>query len=125
MKFRTATTLKIMATPQSNSTSCGSLGRAPRTREKISVVWQKKQAWALKPRVSSRPASIFLGRFVLLLALLGAFVSFAADVTVYDSVVSLATNGTKNYTFTDPGTGQSVTIAVTMSPSSSDPPAVF
>jgi len=40
----------------------------------------------------------------------------AANVTVYDSVVNLATNVTKNYQFTDPLSGQSVTIAVTMTP---------
>ena len=39
----------------------------------------------------------------------------AADVTVYDSVVSLATNLTKNYTFTDGASGQNVVIALTMS----------
>ncbi|HEY3762578.1 MAG TPA: YHYH protein [Verrucomicrobiae bacterium] len=40
----------------------------------------------------------------------------AADVTVYDSVVNLATNVTKNYLFTDPSSDQSVTIAVSMTP---------
>ncbi len=60
---------------------------------------------------------------VLLLAAIG---SRAADVTVYDSVVSLATNGNENYTFTDLSSGQSVVIAVTMSPySPSDPTPGF
>ncbi len=43
----------------------------------------------------------------------------ASDVTVYDSVISLATNVTQNYTFTDPTNGLSVVVAVTMTPSSS------
>ena len=38
----------------------------------------------------------------------------AANVTNYDSIVSLATNTTKNYTFTDPASGQSAVVAVTM-----------
>ena len=40
--------------------------------------------------------------------------SRAADITVNDSIVSLATNATKNYTFMDPATSQSVIVAVTM-----------
>ena len=39
----------------------------------------------------------------------------AGDLTVYDAITSLATNGTKNYTFTDFSSGDYVTIAVTMS----------
>ncbi|HEV2696037.1 MAG TPA: hypothetical protein VG347_24325, partial [Verrucomicrobiae bacterium] len=38
----------------------------------------------------------------------------AASVTNYESIVSLATNAIKNYTFTDPASGQSVVVAVTM-----------
>jgi len=38
----------------------------------------------------------------------------AATITVADSIVSLATNATKNYTFTDPNSVQSVVVAVTM-----------
>lgn len=38
----------------------------------------------------------------------------AANVTNYDSIVSLATNATKNYTFTDTASGQSAVVAVTM-----------
>ena len=38
----------------------------------------------------------------------------AATVTVGDSIVSLATNATKTYTFTDPNSVQSVAVAVTM-----------
>jgi hypothetical protein len=40
----------------------------------------------------------------------------SANVIVYDSVISLATNVTKDYQFTDPSSGQSVSIAVTMTP---------
>ncbi|KAF0176312.1 MAG: Uncharacterized protein FD161_3098 [Limisphaerales bacterium] len=51
----------------------------------------------------------------------------AADVTVSDTLVALASsvNGTKNYTFTDAGSGQSVTVAVTMSPFSQTAGEVF
>lgn len=51
----------------------------------------------------------------------------AADVTVSDSIVSLAAsvNGTKNYTFTDAGSGQSITVAVTMTPFSQTVGEVF
>ncbi len=38
----------------------------------------------------------------------------AATVTAFDSIVSLATNATKNYTFADPASGQSVVLAVTI-----------
>ncbi len=38
----------------------------------------------------------------------------AATINNYDSIVSLATNVTKTYTFTDPNSVQSVVIAVTM-----------
>jgi hypothetical protein len=51
-----------------------------------------------------------------------AFISLAANavnVPVYDSIVSLATNGVKQYTFTDPMSGAYATIEVTMSPYSS------
>ena len=58
---------------------------------------------------------------VLMLAL-GAS---AANVTVSDSIVALATNGTKNYTFTDPGSGQSATVALTITPFSTDPLATL
>ena len=46
----------------------------------------------------------------------------AADVTVSDAIVSLAAsaNGTKNYTFTDAASGQSVTVALTMTAFSPD-----
>ncbi|HEY1662692.1 MAG TPA: YHYH protein [Verrucomicrobiae bacterium] len=47
----------------------------------------------------------------------GAVISAqSANLTVYDSVVNLATNATKDYQFVDPSSGQSVTIAVTMTP---------
>src|SRR5262245_22341348 len=39
-----------------------------------------------------------------------------ADVTGYDSIISLVTNVTKNYVFVDSGSGQSVTIGVTITP---------
>ena len=57
--------------------------------------------------------------FIILAAIAFVTVAHAANVTVYDSVVSLATNLTENYTFTDSSSGQSVVIAVTMSPYSS------
>jgi len=57
--------------------------------------------------------------FIILAAIVFVTVAHAANVTVYDSVVSLATNLTENYTFTDSSSGQSVVIAVTMSPYSS------
>lgn len=64
--------------------------------------------------------------FIIVVAIAFAAVARAADVTNYDSVVSLATNATKNYTFTDSLSGQSVTIAVTMTPySSSNASPVF
>ncbi len=49
----------------------------------------------------------------------------AASVTNYDSIVSLATNLTKNYTFTDSASGQNVVIAVTMSPYAGGAAATF
>ena len=51
----------------------------------------------------------------------------AADVTVSDMLVALASSagGTKNYTFTDAASGQSVTVAVTMSPYSQTAGEVF
>lgn len=49
----------------------------------------------------------------------------AANVTVSDSIVSLATNGTKNYTFTDSVSGQSATVALTITPFSTDPLATL
>ncbi|MFA6543529.1 MAG: YHYH protein, partial [Limisphaerales bacterium] len=60
---------------------------------------------------------------VWLMALLVA--APAADVTVSDAIVSLAAsaNGTKNYTFTDAASGQSVTVALAMTPFSPDPAA--
>ena len=66
--------------------------------------------------------TILLG---LLVTMAFSTLTHAADVTVYDSVVTLATNGTKNYTFTDSASGQSAVLAVTMSPYSTDPAAVF
>ena len=53
--------------------------------------------------------------------------AYAADVTVSDTLASLASsaNGTKNYTFADAASGQSVTIAVTMSPYSQTAGEVF
>lgn len=55
---------------------------------------------------------------LLLLTALSALTARAqfANVTVADSVVSLATNATKNYTFTDPANGLSAIVAVTMTP---------
>lgn len=48
------------------------------------------------------------------------------SVTKSDSIISLATNVTKNYTFTDASTGQSITVAVTMTPySASNASPVF
>src|SRR4051794_35288609 len=43
----------------------------------------------------------------------------ASDVAVSDSLLTLATNVTQNYTFTDPSNGLSVVVAVTMAPYSS------
>jgi hypothetical protein len=46
--------------------------------------------------------------------------------TNFDSIISLATNVTKNYTFTDPSNGLSVVVAVTLTPySSTNANAVF
>ncbi|MEY4201007.1 MAG: hypothetical protein RLZZ265_2747 [Verrucomicrobiota bacterium] len=62
------------------------------------------------------------------LALLSLLVpAHAADVTVSDTLVSLASSagGTKNYTFTDAASGQSVTVAVTMTPYSQTVGEVF
>jgi hypothetical protein len=158
MKFRTAATLKNMATPHVRAEAESSLGK------RISVVWQKRQSWVVKPRVLSMTASFcgekeklcplipehhltpalsptscrrgrkiarrgpvcrFFSRLAVFVGLASAIHSLAADVTVSDSVVSLAINGTTNYTFTDPGSGQDVVVAVTMSPYSTDPAAVF
>ena len=59
---------------------------------------------------------------ILILSLAAAFVpARAADLIMSDSIVSLATNGTKYYTFVDPASGHFVELAVTMSPYSSDP----
>jgi hypothetical protein len=62
-------------------------------------------------------------------ALLAIFVTavsvHAADVTISNSVVALATNGTVNYTFTDPTTAQSVVVAVTLTPYSPTGTATF
>src|SRR5580698_8008854 len=52
-------------------------------------------------------------------AVLALNVTQAQNVTNYDSIVSLANNLTKNYTFTDTTSGQSVVVAVTMTPYSS------
>ena len=62
-----------------------------------------------------------------LAALLLALPLRAADVTVADSLVALASSasGTKNYTLTDATSGQSITVAVTMSPYSQTPGEVF
>ena len=59
-------------------------------------------------------------------AVLALNVTQAQNVTNYDSIVSLAINLTKNYTFTDTTSGQSVVVAVTMTPySSSNASPVF
>lgn len=58
-------------------------------------------------------------------ALLLALEMQAANVTVSDSIVALATNGTKNYTFTDAASGQSAMVAVTLTPFSTDPLATL
>lgn len=58
------------------------------------------------------PVLLIVGALIL-----GASVpTRAANVTVYDSIINLATNTTKDYRFIDPLSGQSVTIAVTMTP---------
>ena len=59
------------------------------------------------------------------LAVIIAFSASAANVTVSDSIVALATNGTRNYTFTDAGSGQSATVALTITPFSTDPLATL
>lgn len=59
------------------------------------------------------------------LALFATLAAHAANVTVSDSIVALATNGTKLYTFTDPGSGQSATVALTITPFSPDPLATL
>jgi len=57
-------------------------------------------------------------KIVLAMTVLALFASAptapAANVTNYESIVSLALNTTKNYTFTDTASGQSVVVAVTM-----------
>jgi hypothetical protein len=52
--------------------------------------------------------------FAFVMSLTSAWSAAAANATNYDSIVSLGTNVTKNYTFTDAMSGQSVVIAVTM-----------
>ncbi len=66
-------------------------------------------------------------RNLLLSLALAAFTTAAgaASVTLSDSIVSLATNGTKYYTFVDPVSGHFVELAITMSVYSSDPADVF
>ena len=59
------------------------------------------------------------------LALFATLAAHAANVTINDSIVALATNGTRNYTFTDPLSGQSATVAVSITPYSTDPLATF
>lgn len=54
-----------------------------------------------------------------LLVLFAARSTHAVEITIQDSVVSLATNATKNYTFTDPTNGLEVVVTVTMTPYSS------
>ncbi len=56
---------------------------------------------------------------LLFLITWGAGTARAVDLTVDDSVINLATNVTKNYTFADPASGQSIVVAVTMTPYSS------
>src|SRR5262249_12584970 len=74
-----------------------------------------------------RARRIVLSQLVLLafLAVFSLTNSRAADVTLSNSIVTLALAGTNNYTFTDPNTGASVVIAVTMKPYSSDPDDVI
>ncbi|MEY4385900.1 MAG: hypothetical protein RLY20_1183 [Verrucomicrobiota bacterium] len=58
-------------------------------------------------------------------ALFAAAAAGAANVTVSDSLVSLATNSWKYYTFTDSASGQSATIALAITPFSTDPLATL
>jgi YHYH protein len=64
---------------------------------------------------------------IVLALLSAAFVvsAQAASVSLSDSIVSLATNGTKYYTFLDPVSGHFVEVALTMKAHSSDPAAVL
>ncbi|NBV20970.1 MAG: YHYH protein [Proteobacteria bacterium] len=82
--------------------------------------------------VSARPGSLLfwwrrLAPLAALIALLLPGVLQGASVTVSDAVVNLASSagGAKNYTFTDATSGQSVTVALTLTSFSSDPAAVL
>jgi hypothetical protein len=63
-------------------------------------------------KTNTRTSLILAAAIWMPLAL--AQITAAAGATDYDSIVSLATNVTKNYTFTDAASGQGVVIAVTM-----------
>ena len=55
-----------------------------------------------------------------------AALNLTATVSATNSIVSLATNGTQNFTFTDPASGENVVIALSMSPySASNASPVF
>jgi hypothetical protein len=64
---------------------------------------------------------------ISLAALTAAFVASAtaADITITDSITSLATNGTKYYTFVDPASGHFIQVSLSMSAWSSDPADVL
>ncbi len=76
------------------------------------------------PRIPFRERALLSFIFTIVLLALATTVP-AANVTIPDSIVVLATNLTKNYTFTDATSGESVTVAVTISPYSTNGPAVF
>src|SRR5262245_36799 len=59
-----------------------------------------------------------IAQFALLALLIASRPAPAVSVTVFDSIVDLATNVTKNYTFTDPTNGLEVVVSVTMTPHS-------
>ena len=81
-----------------------------------------------RERAASEMKSFMKKLLLLPLAVLAALApTRAALVNVTDTLVNLAAsaNGTKNYTFTDAASGQSVTVAVTLTPFSPDPAAVL
>lgn len=63
-------------------------------------------------------ASLVAGLMTLLLL---APCASAVNVILFDSIVSLAASGTNYYTFKDPVSGESVIVALTMTPVSNPP----
>ena len=83
---------------------------------------QQALQFVLVSDLNTNPSTPPIMKTIRLIALLAALTLTvattlqAANVTHYDSIVSLATNLTKNYTFTDPASGQGVVVAVTIAP---------